>query len=182
MTAAWAKDVLDFWFVELQRRDWFVKDDRIDAAIRERFAQTYDSVVRMKADELMRDGETALAAILVLDQFPRNMFRGTAQAFASDAQARGVAMRAVALHIDQQVESGRRIFIYLPFEHSEDAADQQRSIELISALGDGEFTKYAEAHAAVIRRFGRFPHRNRILGRKSSAEEEAYLAQPGSGF
>ena len=182
MTAVWVSDVIDFWFGELQRSDWFGKDARLDDRISSRFRETYEHLTRRPPAELASDAETALAAILVLDQFPRNMFRGTPQAFATDALARQVADSAITNGLDGAIDRSRRIFLYLPFEHSETAADQQRAIELISELGDDEFTRYAEAHAEVVRRFGRFPHRNAVLGRTSSMDEKAYLAEPGSGF
>ena len=120
--------------------------------------------------------------MLVLDQFPRNMFRDTPQAFATDALARAVAQGAIAQGLDDGLEPEQRVFLYLPLEHSEDKDDQALAVALISGLGDAEFTRYAQAHKAVIDRFGRFPHRNAVLGRPSTPEEQAFLAEPGSAF
>ena len=136
----------------------------------------------MSAETLACGAKEALAAVVVLDQFPRNMFRGTARAFASDGPALNVASRAVALGWDRLLRRDERVFLYLPYEHSEDRVMQARSVELMSRLGNVEWTRYAQAHKDVIDRFGRFPHRNAALGRASTPEEEAYLAMPGSGF
>jgi uncharacterized protein (DUF924 family) len=182
LPADWAPRVLDFWFGELTRADWFRKDDAIDDAIRSRFLNVYERLAAGAGDEALAGPDQALAAILALDQFPRNIFRGTPRAFETDAQARDIADRAIALGFDAAAPLARRVFVYLPFEHSERLADQERAVALISALGDDEYTRYAHAHADVIRRFGRFPHRNTILGRASTPEESAYLAEPGSGF
>jgi uncharacterized protein (DUF924 family) len=183
MSARWVTRVLDFWFEELGRPDWFGKGKPIDGEIAARFQSTYDEISASAAPaSLGADADTALAAVLVLDQFPRNIFRGTPGAFATDASARAVAEAAIGAGFDSALPLDRRLFLYLPFEHSEDVADQERAVKLISSLGDAEYTAYAEAHANVIRRFGRFPHRNAILGRLSTPEELTYLAEPGSGF
>lgn len=178
----WVKDVLHFWFDELGRTSWFAKDDGIDAACRERFAPLIDEINARPIEDSISSADHALASVIVLDQFTRNVFRGTERAFAYDELARAIARLTIAVGLDQRVLPDRRIFLYLPFEHSEALADQLRSVELISALGDDEFARYAEAHKDVIERFGRFPHRNAILGRASSAEETAFLDQPGSSF
>jgi uncharacterized protein (DUF924 family) len=124
--------------------------------------------------------EGALALAIVLDQFPRNMFRGDAKSFASDALSRAVAERAIARGFDAQLPHAERQFLYMPFTHSEKLADQERCLELARAYGDDEFSRYAQLHAEAIRRFGRFPHRNPVLGRVTSAEEQAFL--DGGGF
>lgn len=178
----WVSDVLAFWFEELDRAAWFKKSDETDREIIERFRPVYEQVLSTDEPNLTGDARTALAAIVVLDQFPRNMFRGRPQAFASDAKALRLAKAAVAKGFDGGLSVNERLFMYLPFEHSEDMADQDRSVALTGALGDAELTRYAVAHRDVIARFGRFPHRNTILGRISTPEEQAYLAQPGSGF
>ncbi|MFN0217783.1 MAG: DUF924 family protein [Hyphomicrobium sp.] len=180
--AGWAQSVLDFWFGELTRADWFRKDEAIDAAIRARFFELYELLARDAVDDALAHPDASLAAILVLDQFSRNMFRGTPRAFATDAKAREIADRAVRQGFDAALPIERRVFIYLPFEHSETPEDQNRAVALLTALGDAEYGRYAQAHADVIRRFGRFPHRNAILGRASTPDEAAYLAEPGSGF
>jgi uncharacterized protein (DUF924 family) len=179
---AWIGDVLRFWFDELGRSAWFRKDADIDAAIRERFQLLYEVLSTWQAADALASADRALATVIVLDQFPRNLFRGTPQSFATDDLAREVADLAIAGGLDQQVPAERRIFFYLPFEHSEDLADQDRCIALISAQGDEEYTRYAHAHRDVIARFGRFPHRNAILGRASTPEEVAFLDEPGSSF
>ena len=180
--ATWVEQVLGYWFGELDRAGWFRKSAATDAAIRHRFANLLETLRSADIDTLLTDQRTALAAIVVLDQFPRNIHRDTPQAFASDGKARELAEAVVARGFDQGLTVEQRLFMALPFEHSEHIEDQDRAVELISALGDAEYTRYAEAHRDVIRRFGRFPHRNAILGRASTEAEQAYLAQPGSGF
>jgi len=179
---AWVQDVLTFWFDELGRPSWFARDDATDAAIKARFAPLIDEINAQPFEDAASSPDRALASVIVLDQFTRNVFRGTPRAFAYDELARCVARLAIALHLDQRIPFERRIFLYLPFEHSEALADQLRAVELIEALGDAEFARYAEAHRDVIARFGRFPHRNQILGRESTPEETEFLQQPGSAF
>ena len=133
-------------------------------------------------DVLLADAKTALAAAIVLDQFSRNMFRGTPGAFANDAKALAIAQKAIAKGFAGALSGDERLFLYLPFEHHENVDAQARSVELISALGDPELTKYAQAHKDIIDRFGRFPHRNAILGRTSTAEEMEFLNGQGSSF
>jgi uncharacterized protein (DUF924 family) len=174
-----AEDVLAFWLAAGPDR-WFEADQVFDAAIRERFAATYEDA----AAGLLRDWENgpegALALVIVLDQFPRNMFRGSARAFATDPLARAVAVRAIAKRFDQQIAMPLRAFLYLPFEHSEELADQERAIALMRDTGDADQVKWAELHADIIRRFGRFPHRNAVLGRTTTPDEQAFL--DGGGF
>lgn len=180
---AWVADVLAFWFDELGRKSWFVKDAQIDAACRERFAPLIDEINARPIDDAISSPGHALASVIVLDQFTRNVYRDTPRAFAYDELARAIARLTIALHIDKRlIFPDRRLFLYLPFEHSEALADQLRSVELIEELGDDEYTRYAKAHCDVIERFGRFPHRNAILGRPSTADEVAFLEQPGSSF
>ena len=133
-------------------------------------------------DALLADAKTTLAAVIVLDQFSRNIFRGTSSAFASDAKALAIAETAIAKGLAEAFDGDERLFLYLPFEHQENADAQAQSLELISALGDPELTKYALAHKDIVDRFGRFPHRNAILGRTSTAEEMEFLKGPGSSF
>jgi uncharacterized protein (DUF924 family) len=130
----------------------------------------------------LRDARTALAAIVVFDQMPRNMFRGTARAFATDPQALDIADAAVASGFDRGLTKDERLFCYLPFEHAEDSALQARCIALMSGLGDPDLIKWAEMHKAIIDRFGRFPHRNAALARPSTPEEIEFLKEPGSSF
>jgi uncharacterized protein (DUF924 family) len=171
-------EVLTFWR-EAGRDKWFSKDDAFDHACRERFLATYEAGAAGKLAAWEASAESALALLIVLDQFPRNMFRGSARTYDADAAARGVANRAITRGFDQQVPSGERQFFYLPFEHSEAPADQERSVALFSAHGDAEGLKWAEHHADIVRRFGRFPHRNKLLGRDSTAAEQAFLDDGG---
>ena len=172
-------DVLAFWR-EAGPDRWYARDDAFDTAIRAQFLTTYEAA----AAGQLRDWETtpagALALLIVLDQFPRNMFRNNPRAFAADPLARAAADRAIARGFDLKVDAGERPFFYLPFEHSEEMADQQRCVALHRALGDADSLKWAELHADIIRRFGRFPHRNAVLGRETTPDEQAFL--DGGGF
>ncbi len=174
--------VLDYWFGALTFDDWFRQSDAMDRTVTERFRELHLALARQCTGRWLDEPEAALAAVIVFDQFPRNMYRGTPLAFATDCLGLALAERAVAQGFDQRVPEARRAFFYLPFEHSERLADQDRSVALFAALGDPVFLDYAERHRAVIRQFGRFPHRNAILMRPSTVEEEAYLATPGAGF
>ena len=173
-----AADVLAFWRAAGAAK-WFKKDAAFDAEIASRFQVLW----RHAADGALADWEAApepaLSLVLVLDQFPRNMFRGKADAFATDPLARGVAERAIAREFDRQVPTSERLFFYLPFEHSESLADQERAIALVSKLGDADLVRWAEIHADIIRRFGRFPHRNSAVGRASTREEQEFLDADG---
>src|SRR5256885_10045556 len=160
--------ILSFWR-EAGRDRWFTRDDAFDAEIREKFLPTYEAAAAGKLGEWERTAEGTLALVIVLDQFPRNMFRGTARCYATDSQAREVAHRALKRGCDQDVPEPERGFFFLPFMHSEDPVDQGRCVELYRAAGD-ENLKYAERHRDIIRRFGRFPHRNAILGRTTTPE------------
>ena len=172
-------DVLAFWRAAGPKK-WFAKDDAFDAEIRERFLPTYEAAARGALGHWETSPESAFALILVLDQFPRNMFRAAARTFAADPLARAVADRAIARGYDKQFALSERTFFYLPFEHSEELADQERCVELNRQHGDADSLKWAELHADIIRRFGRFPHRNKVLGRTTSPEEQAFL--DGGGF
>jgi uncharacterized protein (DUF924 family) len=173
------EEVLAFWRAAGPQR-WFNKDDAFDADIRARFLPTYEAAAAGRLSAWEDTAESALALLLVIDQFPRNMFRADARAYAADPLARAVAERALAHGFDQQVAVAERVFFYLPFEHSEKLADQERAVALLRATGDADLLKWAELHADIIRRFGRFPHRNAVLGRQTTAEEQAFL--DGGGF
>lgn len=180
-----ATSILDFWFETLERRQWFEKNDAVDAEIANRFLTDYEAAVSSDYDSLKPWCETprsALAAVILLDQFTRNLFRGNGRSFESDAVARDIANRSIDRGDDWAVSAVERCFFYLPLEHSEDLADQQRCCALMPRTGDAEFLKYAEAHMAIIERFGRFPHRNAVLDRPSTPEEIAFLEEPGSSF
>lgn len=171
-------DVLAFWLAAGAER-WFSQDEAFDAEIRARFQDIYNDAAagRLSSWEDTQDG--ALALVIVLDQFPRNMFRGSASAYATDSLARAVAGRAIARGFDQRTAMPARAFFYLPFEHSENEADQDYCLNLLQAAGDAELVEWARLHADVIRRFGRFPHRNAVLGRLTTPEEQAFLDSGG---
>jgi uncharacterized protein (DUF924 family) len=173
-----AEAVLAFWRSSGPDK-WFNKDTAFDVEIRTRFLATYEAAAHgdLTAWEETRDG--ALALVIVLDQFPRNMFRGVACAFAADPLARAVATRAIERGFDLQTPIQERAFFYLPFEHSEEMMDQERCCALFRATGDAEALKWAELHADIIRRFGRFPHRNAVLGRMTTPDEQAFLDSGG---
>ena len=189
----WHEEVLSFWFggvddadLARERAAWFRKNAAFDETIRARFLTLVEA---LEAGELvpdLGDARVTLAWLIVADQFPRNLFRGTARAFGCDARAREVARQALAAGLDVQLPLVARAFVFLPFEHSEDLADQDEAVRLFATLAgspDRESTiDYAHRHRAVIERFGRFPHRNVALGRESTAEEAAFLAEPGSSF
>jgi len=171
-------DVLAFWR-EAGPDRWFTKDAAFDESIRARFLATYEAAARGELAGWEASAEGSLALVIVLDQFPRNMFRGTARAFAADDRARWAANVALKRGYDLDVPEAERGFLFLPFMHSEDLADQNRCVELYRAAGD-ENLKYAERHRDIIRRFGRFPHRNAVLGRATTPDEQAFL--DGGGF
>jgi uncharacterized protein (DUF924 family) len=171
--------VLAFWRAAGPDK-WFKKDTAVDEDIRARFLETYDAAVAGKLSDWEQTADGALALTVVLDQFPRNMFRGDARTYAADPQARAVAERALARGFDQKMPLSDRRFFYLPFEHSEAIADQERACTLCAATGDADLLKWAQLHADIVRRFGRFPHRNALLGRATTTEEQAFL--DGGGF
>jgi len=177
--AATADEIVSFWRTAGPDR-WFKKDAGFDEEIRQRFLKTHEAAAAGKLADWEQSAQGALALLILLDQFPRNMFRGDARAFATDPLARAVAAGAIVRGFDSQVPPDMRGFFYLPFQHSEDLADQERSIAFYKAIGDVENLKWAELHADVIRRFGRFPHRNSVLGRTTTPEEQAFL--DGGGF
>ena len=181
-------EVLDFWFGApgsrergRPRKAWFRKSEPFDAEIRRRFLDTWEQAARGELERWQATPLASLALVVTLDQFPRNMFRGTARAFASDSLAFAVARETIAREFDRLLSPVERSFVYLPFEHAEDLAAQRRSLALFQAL-DGEQVEYARRHYEIIARYGRFPHRNLILGRPSTAEEIEFLKQPGSSF
>jgi uncharacterized protein (DUF924 family) len=172
-------DVLAFWRAAGPEK-WFKKDAALDSEIARRFLGLWRTAAGGGLASWEETPEGALALTIVLDQFPRNMFRGLARSFETDALACAAAARAIARGFDRQVAHAERQFFYLPLMHSEDIKDQDRCMQLARGYGDDEFTKYAEHHAGIIRRFGRFPHRNAMLGRASTPQEQAFLA--GGGF
>src|SRR6266849_1422603 len=181
-------EVLDFWFGAPDssergrpRTSWFRKSEPFDAEIRRRFLATWERAARGELGLWQATPLASLALIVVLDQFPRNMFRGTARAFSSDSPALSMARSMIALEFDRLLSLEERGFAYLPFEHAEDLAAQRRSLALSQAL-DPEDIGYARRHYEIIARFGRFPHRNAMLGRESTPEEIEFLKRPGSSF
>ncbi|HEY9761555.1 MAG TPA: DUF924 family protein [Trichocoleus sp.] len=188
--------VLNFWFGEpgvtgseygQQRQVWFRKDPAFDEMIRTRFLDDYEQAVAGQLNAWHAQPRSCLALIVLLDQFPRNLFRGDLRSFATDAQALAAARHAVQQGFDQQLLAVERIFVYLPFEHSEDLADQHTSVSLVQALIEQNpelesILDYALRHREVIERFGRFPHRNEVLGRETTPEEADFLKLPGSRF
>jgi uncharacterized protein (DUF924 family) len=194
---ATARAVLDFWFGVPGTADfgraserWFKRDDAFDALIEQRFGATLAAARRGECDSWQDTPLGALALVIVLDQFSRNTCRGSAQAFAADAQALEAARRLIATGAHLMLPTPEhRAFAYLPFEHSESLADQHESVRLFAALaretgqtGNGSYVDFAYRHEAIIERFGRFPHRNAVLGRQSTDEELAFLRGPGSSF
>ena len=170
---------LAFWRAAGSEK-WFKKDAAFDDDIRTRFLETYEAAAAGQLSDWEQTAEGALALVIVLDQFPRNMFRGDARTYATDPQARAAAERAILRGFDRTVPLSDRQFFYLPFEHSEAMSDQERCCALFAATGDADLLKWARLHADIVRRFGRFPHRNGILGRATTAEEQAFL--DGGGF
>lgn len=171
-------EIITFWRDAGYER-WYKKDEAFDAEIRRRFLATWEAALAGQCDDWQNSDDGTLALLIVLDQFPRNMFRGDPRTFTSDPKAREVADRAIARGVDQRLDSVMRQFVYLPFEHSENLADQQRSVALFKALGDAENLRYAEIHEDIIRKFGRFPHRNPVLGRDTTEAEQAFLTSGG---
>jgi len=181
--------ILGFWFGEPRGRprpEWFRKDEKFDAEIRSRFGEVHAAAARGELEAWRAERESMLALIVVLDQFSRNLYRNDARAFAQDAHALACAREALGRGDDARSLPVERQFLYLPLEHSEDAADQELCVRLMSQLEAFEetrgLTEWAVKHKTIIDRFGRFPHRNAILGRASTPEEIEFLKQPGSGF
>ncbi len=174
--------VLRFWFEESTPQQWFEKSDEYDRIIEDRFGDLHREAANGDHDGWTDSADGSLALILVLDQFSRNLFRDDPRAFAQDAKALSIAKKAIAEGQDREVPEDRRVFFYVPFEHSEDLADQEDSLPYFEALANPEYLRYAIAHRDIIARFGRFPHRNAVLGRESTADEIAFLKTPGSSF
>jgi len=175
---AQATAIVDFWSAAGQSR-WFAKDDEFDRRFRERFMALHEAAARGELDAWQDSAMGALGLLILLDQFPRNSFRGTKRMYATDARARSVADRAIRAGHDLAIEPPLRLFMYLPFGHSEDLADQERSVELARRSLTPVDLVHAEHHRDIVRRFGRFPHRNMILGRVCRPDEVRYLAEGG---
>jgi uncharacterized protein (DUF924 family) len=178
MSEATAADIVEFWR-EAGPDRWFTKDAAFDATIRARFLAVHEAAAAGRLSGWEQSAVGALALLILLDQFPRNMFRGDARSYVADPLARAIASRAILNGYDGAFPD-LRAFFYVPFEHSENLADQERGIAFYKAAGDADGLKWAELHADIIRRFGRFPHRNAVLGRITTPDEQAFL--DGGGF
>jgi uncharacterized protein (DUF924 family) len=186
------EEVLDFWFGREGepgygefREAWFRKNPEFDQRVRERFQELYEAAARSDLDAWRDEARSCLALVILLDQIPRNMFRGDPRSYATDRKAQEVAEYAVDRALDRELPAFQRMFLYMPFMHSEDLEHQRRSVELFRVLGgdgEGDSSDYAVRHMEIIERFGRFPHRNEVLGRQTTAEEAEFLTQPGSSF
>ena len=198
---SWFVSILQFWFGDvdtlrqsdvMHSRRWFMKDDAFDREIADRFGETFADVRAGHREAWLDNPRGRVAYVIVLDQFPRNMFRGTARMFEGDRQALAAAVEGIARHDDAELNVNERSFLYMPYMHSEDIDMQDRSVALfteLAAVAPSELrgslvaaVQYAEKHREIITRYGRFPHRNAVLGRESRPEELAFIAQPGSGF
>ena len=168
----WRSDVLKFWF-GLDPRQWWKADPELDHRIREQFLKLWTEKRQLPVDSFLNDPLTALAGVILFDQFPRNMLRDHADAYSTDHLALAIAKGAVDARLDEQLQPQERKFLYMPFQHSENLDDQNRALLLFTELGDDEQIKYAKHHRGIIERFGRFPHRNAILGRASRPDEIA---------
>ncbi len=192
-TTTGADDVLDFWFGREGepgygefREAWFRKDPDFDREVRDRFGDLYQQAAAGELDGWKEDARGCLALVICLDQFPRNMFRGDARTHATDAKALETALHAVEGALDRELPAFQRMFLYMPFMHSEGLEEQRRSVELFGRLaaepGAPDVTEYAVGHREIVERFGRFPHRNALLGRETTPEEAEFLTRPGSSF
>lgn len=179
--ADWAAQLLSYWFNAATKPLWFKGGPAFDAEVAARFGDWHGALRHQVADAFLTDARTALAAVILFDQVPRNVHRDHADAFATDALALAIAREAVARELDSGMTTDERLFLYLPFEHSEDLDDQRESLRLMAGLGDAGYLAFAQAHFDLIERFGRFPHRNAVLGRATRSDEAAALAA-GAGF
>lgn len=173
---AWAADLLQFWFHQLGPGEWFGAGPQVDDELRRRYARWLAALQLRPAGEFLRDRRTARAAVLLFDQVPRNIHRGSAEAFATDPLARAIAKSALARRWDRDLDVPGRQFLAMPLMHSEGIADQRASVTYFTALGRPEILAFARSHYRMIARFGRFPHRNEVLGRRSTAAEQAAVA------
>jgi uncharacterized protein (DUF924 family) len=186
-------DVLAFWFGREDdpgygefRSQWFQKDGAFDREVTDRFGDLYERAAAGELDAWREEAESCLALVIVLDQFPRNMFRGDARTHTTDGKALDAAKYAIERALDRELPAFGRMFLYMPFMHAENVEDQRRSVELFERLaaepGGPDVVEYAVGHREIVERFGRFPHRNAILGRETTPEEAEFLTQPGSSY
>lgn len=176
------QDIISFWFKEIEPRQWWAKDDQFDQLIRERFSSVHDQAVKCELFGWRKAPRGRLAEIIVLDQFSRNMFRETPKAFSQDQMALILAQEAISLGIDTKLEIKERSFLYMPFMHSESLVIHDQAETLYRRLGESSSLEFELKHKRIIERFGRYPHRNEILGRDSTQEERDFLQEPGSRF
>lgn len=177
MQPDWKERVVEFWFSELTPDQWFKTSQEVDDTIRNRFEPTLLEFVEKQPDEVRMEPDAALAGIILCDQFPRNIYRSTSRAFAYDPLALELCHHAVSRGFDRELETKKKQFLYMPLMHSEALGDQDRAVELFTALGNENARKYAVEHRDIIARFGRFPHRNRVLDRENTSEELAFLEE-----
>lgn len=177
-----AEKILDFWFAPEHRPKWFLKEADFDAQVTDHFLTHYKEACQGRDNETALHWKQWLGTIILLDQFPRNMFRHDKRAYAMDPVARKLTKKAIDQKIDKPLTVQQRQFLYMPLMHSEEFADQVQSVKLFEALGDKMAYEYAQQHFDIIKRFGRFPHRNRVLSRLTTMDEALYLAQPNAGF
>jgi len=175
-------EILNFWFNELKPEQWFTKSDQVDKTIRDRFLDIHNKASACELDNWRNDSEGSLAEIIVLDQFSRNLYRDSPRAFAQDGMALVLAQEAISKGFHEDFSTVQKHFLYLPFMHSESLLIHDRAVELYTALGQERNLEFEMKHRAIIERFGRFPHRNVILGRESTLEEIEFLSGPGSSF
>lgn len=174
--------ILDFWFVDTTPQQWWQKDIEFDQLIQEKFGHLHQQAVQCELYKWRQTATGSLAEIIILDQFSRNIYRDTPQSFSADTMALSLAQQAIAHKLDQKLDPEHRLFLYMPFMHSESQQIHQVAVELFTELGLDQNLHYELQHKAIIDRFGRYPHRNKILGRQSTSEELQFLAEPNSSF
>ena len=176
------QDILDFWFSPETQPNWFAKNDQFDQSLKEKFGDILEQASRAELWSWRKNADGRLAEILVLDQFSRNIFRDTPRAFTQDSLALTLAQEAISQDLDKQLSPEQRSFLYMPFMHSESKLIHEFALKLFQRLGNPENLEYEIKHKIIIDRFGRYPHRNQILGRESTEEELSFLTQPDSSF
>ena len=170
--ASWQDNIIEFWF-GLKPEQWWAANPQLDSLVRDRFCELWKEKRQLPPEMFLAEARTALAGVILFDQFPRNMFRGSAEQYSTDPLAQAIARGAVDRGLDEELDRSGRIFLYMPFMHSEDMDNQRRSVLLFTALGEPDQLKYARHHHDIVERYGRFPHRNAILGRTSRPAEIA---------
>ena len=175
-------EIIEFWFIEIDNVKWFKKDESFDELIRSRFGGVHAQAVRCELFSWRSTALGCLAEIIVLDQFSRNMYRGKAESFAHDSLALSLAQSAISNGLDSELTTQQKKFLYMPFMHSESLVIHQQALDLFTNLGVEGSLSFEIKHKSIIERFGRYPHRNKVLGRTSSSDEDSFLLQPGSGF